>query len=328
VVRDGVDGVLVPRGDATALAETLRDLALAPERAAALGAAAGASAARYAWPKVAAQVVTAYENARAVPAPQGVAVRAAVRVGLRSADLGPRRPAQRLPSLQPAPLTARRAGAVLRRGAIVLAAAGAAGGAYLALERIGVDRVAHALVTSSPAWVLVGLALMCASMIFRAVSWHAILKAALPEAGPRFTDAWQGTAVGVLMSATLPARLGEPSRALIVARRLGRPREALPVVDRHARVADAAQRRRLMILGGVMFSTIGLFAGRQQALVWYALAPLAVLALVLAAPALARSGLATALRARGRWMREARASAARVRHGLVVFRRLRMGTRR
>ena len=31
VVRDGVDGVLVPRGDATALAETLRDLALAPD---------------------------------------------------------------------------------------------------------------------------------------------------------------------------------------------------------------------------------------------------------------------------------------------------------
>ena len=32
------------------------------------------------------------------------------------------------------------------------------------------------------------------------------------------------------MSATLPARLGEPSRALIVARRLGRPRELLPAV--------------------------------------------------------------------------------------------------
>ena len=40
----------------------------------------------------------------------------------------------------------------------------------------------------------------------------------------------QGTSIGVLMSATLPARLGEPSRALIVARRLGRPRERLPVV--------------------------------------------------------------------------------------------------
>ena len=36
--------------------------------------------------------------------------------------------------------------------------------------------------------------------------------------------------IGVLMSATLPARLGEPSRALIVARRLGRMRDRFPVV--------------------------------------------------------------------------------------------------
>ena len=36
--------------------------------------------------------------------------------------------------------------------------------------------------------------------------------------------------IGVFMSATLPARLGEPSRALIVARRAGRMRELLPVV--------------------------------------------------------------------------------------------------
>src|SRR5215217_7221361 len=78
VVRDGVDGLLVPRGDATALAETLRDLALAPERARALGAAAGASAERYAWPQVAAQVAAAYEDARAVPQPEGAAQRAAV----------------------------------------------------------------------------------------------------------------------------------------------------------------------------------------------------------------------------------------------------------
>ena len=326
VVRDGVDGLLVPRGDATVLAETLRDLALAPERTAALGAAAGAGAERYAWPKVAAEVVTAYEDARAIPQPSGAAERAAVRVGLRSADLGPRCPARRLPSLEPTPVTARRAGALLRRGAIGLAALGAAGGAYLALDRIGVDRVGHTLVTSSPTWVLVGLALMCASMVFRAVSWHAILKAALPESSPRFTDAWQGTTVGVLMSATLPARLGEPSRALIVARRLGHPREALPVVIGTLVSQTLLNVVALMILGGVMFSTVGLFAGRQQALVWYALAPLAVLAVVLVAPALVRSGLPRRSARVGRWMREARASATRVRHGLVVFRSLRMGT--
>jgi phosphatidyl-myo-inositol alpha-mannosyltransferase len=326
VVRDGVDGLLVPRGDATALAETLRDLALAPERTAALGNAAGESAERYAWPEVAAQVVAAYEDARAVPQPEGVAERTAVRVGLRSADLGPRRPARRLPSLEPAPAAARRAGVLLRRGAIALAALGAAGGSYLALERIGVDRVAHTLVTSSPSWVVIGLALMCASMLFRAVSWSAILKAALPDAHPRFTDAWQGTAVGVLMSATLPARLGEPSRALIVSRRLGRPRQALPVVIGTLVSQTLLNVLALVILGAVMFSTVGLFAGRQQALVWYALAPIAVLALVLVAPALVRSGLPTRSARLRRWMRQARAAATRVRHGLVVFRRPRLGT--
>src|SRR5215207_3067446 len=326
VVRDGVDGLLVPRGDATALAETLRDLALAPERTAALGLAAGAGAERYAWPRVAEQVVSAYEDARAVPRPEGPAERAAVRIGLRSADLGPRRPARRLPSLEPAPSTARRAGALMRRGAIALAALGAAGGSYLALERIGLDRVAHTLVTSSPVWVLVGLALMCASMIFRAVSWHAILKAALPEARPRLTDAWQGTAVGVLMSATLPARLGEPSRALIVARRLGRPREALPVVIGTLVSQTLLNVLALVILGIVMFSTVGLFAGRQQALVWYALAPVGVLVVVLVAPALVRSGLPRRSARVGRWMRQGRAALTRVRRGLVVFRRPRLGS--
>src|SRR5262249_55156858 len=42
VVRDGVDGVLVPRGDATALAETLRDMWLDPARRATMGVAAAA----------------------------------------------------------------------------------------------------------------------------------------------------------------------------------------------------------------------------------------------------------------------------------------------
>jgi phosphatidylinositol alpha-mannosyltransferase len=81
----------------------------------------------------------------------------------------------------------------------------------------------------------------------------------------------------------------------------------------------------LLILGAVMFSTVGLFAGRQQALVWYALAPIAVLALVLVAPALVRSGLPKRSARLRRWMRQGRAGLTRVRHGLVVFRRPRLG---
>ena len=71
---------------------------------------------------------------------------------------------------------------------------------------------------------------MCISMLLRAEAWHAILRAALPGTRVRRRDAARGTMIGVLMSATLPARLGEPSRALIVARRLGRVRERFPVV--------------------------------------------------------------------------------------------------
>ena len=71
VVADGVDGLLVPRGDATALAETLRDLALDPARTRVLGTAAAFSAERFAWPKVAAEVVRTYEDAIAAPQPAG-----------------------------------------------------------------------------------------------------------------------------------------------------------------------------------------------------------------------------------------------------------------
>ena len=161
---------------------------------------------------------------------------------------------------------------------------------------------------------------MCVSMLFRAISWHAILRAALPAMHPRLADAWQGTAVGVLMSATLPARLGEPSRALIVARRLGRPREALPVVIGTLVSQTLLNVLALVVLGIVMFSTVGLFAGKEQALIWYAAAPVAVVALVLLAPALVRSGLPSRSARVARWLRMARAAATRVRHGLIVFR--------
>jgi phosphatidylinositol alpha-mannosyltransferase len=199
-------------------------------------------------------------------------------------------------------------------------------GALLAVERIGPQAIGHSLVHSRPIWVLVGLALMCGAMLLRAVSWHAILKAAMPDALPRLADAIQGTTIGVLMSATLPARLGEPTRALVVARRLGRPRDRLPVVLGTIVSQTVINVLALMILGGVMFTTIGLFAGRQQALVWYALAPLAILFAVLLAPVLLRSGLPSRSARMGRLLGQARLALARVRSGLRVFARPREGT--
>ena len=114
------------------------------------------------------------------------------------------------------------------------------------------------------------------------------------------------------MSATLPARLGEPSRALIVARRLGRPRDRLPAVLGTLVSQTLINVLALVILGAVMFTTVGLFAGRQQALVWYALAPFAVLLRRARRARAAALRAAVALRARARAGSRRRATRSRV----------------
>ena len=167
-----------------------------------------------------------------MPEPEGAPAGAAVPIGALPSDGAPAlaRPPAAVARADRPPAAATARWRIARRVAVAGALAGAVGGTLLALDRIGMRPIAHALVESQPVWVLVGLALMCISMLARAVAWHAILRAAVPDALPRLADAIQGTTIGVLMSATLPARLGEPSRALIVARRLGRPRERLPAV--------------------------------------------------------------------------------------------------
>lgn len=323
VVRDGVDGVLVPRGDATALAGALRELALDPARRVAMGRAAAEHAHRYAWPRIAAEVLDAYGEAIAAPEPVGVVQRAAVRVGALPSDLGPRVPARRLPSMEPAPTpgTPRPAVALARKAAVGLGAVAGAGLAVLALQRVGLDRIGQSLLDSSPTWVLVALGLMCLSMAVRALSWTAILRAAMPSTPVRIGDAMQGTFIGVLMSATLPARLGEPARAIIVARRLGRPRDGLPVVLGTLVSQTLLNILALVILGIVMFSSVGFFRGHHSALLLFTVAPLAVLLVVLAAPALLRGGLPSRSRRIGAWLHKARDAMMSVRAGLRVFRR-------
>jgi phosphatidylinositol alpha-mannosyltransferase len=326
VVRDGVDGVLVPRGDATVLAETLRDLAVDPARRTAMATAARAHAPRYAWPTVAGEVLGAYRDAAAMPRAVTARQRAGVFLGAVPADLGPRRPPERLASLD----TAKRAGrdrrrAAARKAGIGLAGIAAALLAFEALQRIGMDKIGASLLRATPTWVLLGLGLMCASMVVRGVAWHAILRAALPDARMRAFDALQGTFIGVLMSATLPARLGEPSRALIVARRTGRPREHLPTVVGTIVSQALLNVVALIGLGIVMFSTVDLFSERQRALVAFAMAPAAILIAVLCLPALLRGGVPSRSRRVQAAVAKVRSALAQVRAGLRVFRAPRLG---
>jgi phosphatidylinositol alpha-mannosyltransferase len=329
VVRNGVDGLLVPAGNAQALAEALRDLHDEPERRTQMARAAAADVERFAWPRVAAEVMGAYEDAVAMPQPQGAVQRAAVAIGAKPADLKPAVRARRLPSLEPKPTSRRKPVITLARRA-ALATISIAGIilAWLALQKIGLSNIAAALINSSPALVLLGLGIMCSSMVLRAFSWHAILRAALPGARVRLSDAMQGTFIGVLMSSTLPARLGEPSRALVVARRTGRPREHLPVVLGTLVSQTLLNIVALAVLGAIMFSSVDIFSGHQTALVIAAVAPVTLLILVLIAPAVIHAGARTGV---GRFTRlhdaltRMRGALTRVRAGLIVFRRPRLG---
>jgi phosphatidylinositol alpha-mannosyltransferase len=329
VVRDGVDGLLVPAGDALALAEALRRLALDANQRACMSLAARERAERFAWPCVAAEVLDTYEQARAVGRPVTRIAAATVRYGLTPADLLPRIPAERLPRLEgggrkeatPRPGWAPRA---LRRFALLISCLGGLGLALLALRSIGVGPVVASLLASKPGLVAAGLGLMCAAMFARAIAWHAILSAAPTWRRAKRRDAMQGTFIGVLMSATLPARLGEPSRALIVARRLGRARETLPVVLGTMVSQTILNLVALTLLGAAMFSSFDPLTGHHRALLIAALAPLVALLLVLIAPALLplaadRSQIARSVRAQA-LLQALRRSLARVRDGLRVFR--------
>jgi phosphatidyl-myo-inositol alpha-mannosyltransferase len=322
VVRDGTDGLLVPVGDPLALAEALRELALAPELRARMANAARERAERFAWPRVAAEVLDCYEQAMRVGSPASRVGRVAVRYGLAPADLQPRIPAERLPSLlAPAPplVGGARRRRTLRRAGVLAGTISVAALAAVALERVGVTRVAASLVASKPGLIAAGLALMCAAMFARALSWHSILAAAPTWRPVKRRDAMQGTFIGVLMSATQPARLGEPSRALIVARRLGRARETLPIVLGTIVSQTLLNLLALLILGGVTLSSASVLDRHDRALALIALAPLAaLLALALAPVLVAPAALPRSRRLRA-LLAVVRRSLLRLRDGLRVF---------
>jgi phosphatidyl-myo-inositol alpha-mannosyltransferase len=324
VVTDGVDGVLVPPADPQALAEELQLLAHEPERLAAMGAAGRKSAERYAWPHVAGEIRQVYDwVSEAAPAPVSGMEAAARRTGLMPIDGSPRHPAKRLPSLDPAPVAMSGRGRRAARKAGV-AVAGALGLLLTALaaRRIGVDSVARNIIDSDLKWVLIACALMVAAMFARAASWVAIARAALPGRVVRRRDVTSATMIGVLMSATLPARLGEPARAMVLSRRVGRMRETFPVLMGTIVSQTALNILALVLLGGIIVSTTDLFQASTQKLFLVSTAPLVILLAVLAAPSFVKvNGEGRIARA----IQAVRGAIKQARRGLTVFRDPRKG---
>ena len=323
VVTDGVDGVLVPPGDPQRLAEELQRAHLEPERLAAMGIAARESAQRYAWPRVADRVTQVYERAIEAPAPVTRTERTAHWMGLRPADGRPPVPPQKLPSPDP-PLAAEgsRGRRIARRAGLAVAGALGVGLTALAAQKIGVDNVLSSIVRSDVSWVLIACALMSLSLFFRAASWYWIVRAALPNRPVRRRDVTSATMIGVLMSATLPARLGEPARAMTLARRTGRMRETFPVLIGTLVSQTMLNLVALVLLGVIIVSTTDLFHSSTQKIFAFSLVPLGLLVLVLLAPMLMRRN------GNGRFARLGAAihrAMLQVRAGLSVFRNPRRG---
>jgi phosphatidylinositol alpha-mannosyltransferase len=323
VVRDGRDGILVPPGDAVALAEALRGLALDRERRAQMAASARERAERFAWPRVAGEVMDCYERAIAVGVAPTRVRRLAVAQGLAPADLlPPIAPERHLPSLRPAPplSSARRVLITLRKLAMLSLSLLVLLSALYALGRIGLDRVLTSLLASRPGLVAGAVGLMCASMFARALAWHAILRVAPGCRAVTRRAAMRATFIGVLMSATLPARLGEPARALVVARRLGRTRESLPAVLGTMVSQTVLNLLALCGLGAAMLASSGVFAGDVPLLIAAALAPVAVLWSPLLGPILVPPGADSRSAGLQRVLRGLRASIERAGDGLRVYR--------
>jgi phosphatidylinositol alpha-mannosyltransferase len=133
--------------------------------------------------------------------------------------------------------------------------------------------------------------------------------------------------IGVMASALVPGRIGEPSRVLVLSRRLeGRTTRLLPVVAGTVFSQTLINLLALVILLVVSFTSVPLPNGHAAAIATALALPLAICALVLAGPRL------LALGRRSRWPRVERAAntVSRLlqlaRQGLVVFARPRYGS--
>jgi phosphatidylinositol alpha-mannosyltransferase len=318
VVSDGVDGILVPPADPQRLAEELQMLYHEPARRDAMAKAALQSAERYAWPRVADQVYSVYERAIEAPEPSTRTEAVARRVGMTPKDGSPPVPAARLPRLDPEPAKAISRQRTKRR--VALGVAGVLGIALTALAagRIGLHDVVKNIVRSDSTWVLLAVALMCGSLFMRAGSWFAAVRSALPTRPLRRRDVTSATMIGVLMSATLPARVGEPARAMVLSRRIGRIRETFPVVLGTLVSQTAINIGALVLLGTIIVWETDLFAASSERLFLFSLAPLILLVAVILAPVVVRRGAGSGRVAR---LAEAiRSALVQVRSGLHIFR--------
>ena len=204
----------------------------------------------------------------------------------------------------------------------MLLALAVAGLVAFALSRLNLKRAGHALITASPGWIALSFVLMGSSLVLRSVSWHQVLRAALPDSVIAWAPVIRATMIGVMASAVFPGRIGEPTRVVVITRHLqGSRRRLLAVVAGTVFSQTLINLLALAGLAAITFSGAPLLNGSAVGVVTAVAIPLALAVIVLFGPRV----LATAQRSRSERVRRAAAATARLlslaRQGMVVFRR-------
>jgi phosphatidylinositol alpha-mannosyltransferase len=200
-----------------------------------------------------------------------------------------------------------------------------AGLIVLALSRIGFGSIGRSLVNVHPGWLVAALALNALSMFLRAVSWQAVLRAALPDVRLRWLVVVRATMIGVLASAIVPGRVGEPARAYLVARRAGDTPRRFPLVLGTVFAQTLINLVALAILAAITIASLTVIRRHATALIAAMIVPIAIVAVIVASPKL----LTTASRSQrahgGRVVRWLSDQVVQLRRGLRVFTHPRLG---
>ncbi|MDT7561350.1 MAG: phosphatidyl-myo-inositol alpha-mannosyltransferase [Pseudonocardiales bacterium] len=211
------------------------------------------------------------------------------------------------------------------RAAAALGSLVLAGLIVLALSGIGFTGIGRSLSHVHPWWLVAALALNGLSMFLRAVSWQAVLRAALPDVRIRSLVVVRATMIGVLVSALIPGRVGEPARAYLVARRAGDTARRFPLVLGTVFAQALINLVALAILAAITIASLALIRGHATALIAAMSLPIAAVVMVLAGPALlarARRSDHPHLSRIVRWLSD---QIIQVRRGLRVFTRPLLG---
>ncbi len=201
-------------------------------------------------------------------------------------------------------------------GALVLAVL-----VVLAVTKINLHDVGHALSRVDGWWVAGAVLLMGGAFLARAESWYTAIGEALPDERIGRAPVTRALLIGMAGSAVAPGRLGEAARAWLIARRAGRVRDALATVVGTLLSQTLLNVLALVVLSGIALAGSAIHGARTQSVILTALAPAAFVAVLVAVPALLARSRALRAGRTGRVCGWIRGQLVDLRRGLVVFRR-------